>query len=243
MLCLFRDSKFRNKGHKKQGWFSWSDNNQSSWLLVSSEWLLVANPSLGRQIPPGPFLFAQAWPCLLSRHLIAMHWDIDACALMLQASWAWKGGGGGAMAPGWTRLLNKQANELSWKQANDLTGRLTVQSSQHSAQPSSSSATGHPHIPWQFPKTLLEWVYVSADLADTLYIYCDERTLSLNPQTADSWERNSKVEIPTCDPFLSQRWELWPSLLGEWRKREVNRGWFVWFQQTGKKMPVWIGSP
>ena len=83
-----------------------------------------------------------------------------------------------------------------------------------------------PHIPWWFSKPLLEEVYVSSDLADALYIYCDERTLSLNPPTADSWKRNSKVEIPTGDLWSSQRWGC--CLPSSYKKREgwqLSRDW------------------
>lgn len=135
------------------------------------------------------------------------------CALMLQVSRTWKG------VQGWNYLLIKKANELPWKHANNSTDGLTVQTSLHSAPPSSSSATGHHHIPQQFSKTLLKQIYISSNLADTLYIYCYEITLSLHPQTTDSWERNFKVQVPMCDdPFSSQKWELWPSLLRKWRK-------------------------
>lgn len=125
------------------------------------------------------------------------------------------------VAPGWKYLLKKQADELPWKQANNSVGSLTLQTSQpHSFLPVCLCHRPPPHIPWLFSKTLLEEVYVSSDLADTLYIYCDERTLSLNPPTADSWKRNSKVEIPTGDLWSSQRRER--CLTNSCKKRE---GW------------------
>lgn len=94
MLCCAVFSETENFGtkfikNKKGDFFDLTIINQADYLF-HPEWLFIANPLLGRQIPSGPFLFAQAWPCLLSRYLIATHWDINVCALMLQASWAWK---------------------------------------------------------------------------------------------------------------------------------------------------------
>lgn len=106
VLCyVFSEAeKFGTKviENNKGDFFDLTTINQADYLFLP-EWLFIANPSLGRHIPSGPLLFAQAWPCLLSRHLIAMHWDNDARALMLQAPWAWKGGPYGARMEAFTK--------------------------------------------------------------------------------------------------------------------------------------------